>query len=269
MEKAFEKILLAYDNSPAAKAALQSAYGVHTRFNSQISALVVSGDDSNEIASKEALKVFAAEKGISIEIIEGDGKVYDEVERLEKSSDFGLILLGSHGVSGWKKLFVGSNAFKVVSKSTCPTITVTAKASSPELKHILLPLSEDRNTRQKVPYCITMAKAFGATVHILGASTSKSEDTLRRIRGYVNQTETFLLERGVKCTTHFDVSSKVADLCINYAEEVGAGLMVIMAETDSSGIFMDTYSEKLVNTSTVPVMCVHEKDTRLAGSAGY
>lgn len=269
MEKAFGKILLAFDNSQAALSALQSAYGVSTKFGSQITALVVKGKDSDPEECKSVLDDFANERGIEIAIEERSGNVHDEIIKLEKSGDFEMILIGSHGTSGWKKFLVGSNSFKVVSDSTCPVITVTAKASSPELNNILLPISDSRNTRQKIPYCIAMAKAFGATVHILGASKSESNETKKHVNSYVRQAKNFLLEKGVKCTTKVEFGEKVAETCISYGEAMYVGLMVIMAETESSGLFMDSYSEQLVNKSTVPVMCVHGKDTRLAGAAGY
>ncbi|PCJ66329.1 MAG: hypothetical protein COA58_06015 [Bacteroidetes bacterium] len=269
MNTAFDKILLAYDNSDAAKAALQSAYGVAKNFNSHITALVVSGKDTDMESSKNALNAFMSENQVDMEIIERNGEVYDEVIKLEKERDYGLILLGSHGSSGWRKLWMGSNAFKVISSSTCPVISVTEKASSPELKHILLPLADSRNTRQKVPYCIEIAKAFDATVHIIGVSKSSSTETQKHVNSYVHQTENYLTERGVKCTSKTEFGVSVAETCITYAEEVNAGLMLIMTETESAGLFMDSYSQQLVNHSSVPVMSIHSRDTRLTGAAGY
>ena len=269
MDTAFNKILLAYDNSDAAKAALQSAYGVASKFNSKITALVVSGKDTNLEESKSALNSFLEDKNISMDIVERSGTVYDEVIKLEKEGDYGLILLGSHGASGWKKLWMGSNAFKVISSSTCPVISVTGNASSPDLKNILLPISDSRNTRQKVPYCILMAKAFGAKVHILGISKGSSDETKKHVTSYVRQTEKYLAEKGIEATSIIEFGENVAERCISYAEEVNAGLMLLMTETESGGLFMDSYSQQLVNHSSVPVMSIHSRDTRLSGAAGY
>lgn len=270
MEKAFKKILVAYDNSLAAKSALQSAYGVSQKFNSEITAVVVSdGKDNNADESVVYLKNFAAELGTRIDIKEVSGSVYDEVLKLEKDGNFDLILQGSHGISGWKSKLMGSNAFKVVSGSNCPVISVTEAASSPELKNIILPLADSRSTRQKVPYCIEMAKAFGATVHVLGVSKSSGDETKRTVSSYVAQTEKYLLERGIPCTTKEEYGVKVPETCISYGEELNAGLMLMMTETESAGVFMDTYAQQLVNHSTIPVMTIHSRDTKLAGASGY
>ena len=266
MEKAFGKILLAFDNSEAAMAALQSAYGLSLKFQSQITALVVSGKDANQEESRKTLDEFARDKNLSMTVLEKQGAVYDEVIKLEKEGDYDVILIGSHGS---RKLWMRSNVFTVISSSTCPVISVTAKASSPELKNILLPIADSRNTRQKVPYCIALAKEFGSTVHIVGLSKSSSKETDKKVSSYVNQTAKYLTEKGIKYTTKINLGVDVAKECISYAEEVEAGLILIMSETESSGLFKGSYSQQLVKRSTVPVMSIHTRDTRLAGAAGY
>jgi len=269
MEKAFGKILLAFDDSEAAMAALQSAYGLSLKFQSQITVLVVSGKDTNLEESRKTLDQFARDKSLSMNVLEKEGALYDELIKLGKEGDYDVILIGSHGSSGWRKFWKGSNAFKVISTSTCPVISVTAKASSPELKNILLPIADSRNTRQKVPYCIALAKEFGSTVHIVGISKSRSKEVDKKVSSYVNQTANYLAEKGIKYTTKINLGVDVAKGCIAYAEEVEAGLILIMSETESSGLFRDSYSQQLVNHSTVPVMSIHTRDTRLAGAAGY
>lgn len=270
MGKAFKKILVAYDNSIASQSALQSAYGVSLKFDSDITALVVSGGkENNAVEAVAYLQKFAEERSKVIDIKQQTGAVYEEVLKLEKEGDFDLIIQGSHGSSGWKSLWMGSNAFKIVSGSNCPVISVTEAASSPELTNILLPLADSRSTRQKVPYCIEVAKAFGATVHILGVSKSSGDETKKTVSSYVSQTERYLLERGIPCTTKEEYGVKVPETCIKYGEDLKAGLMLMMTETESAGVFMDTYAQKLVNHSTIPVMTIHSRDTKLAGASGY
>ena len=269
MDTAFKKILIAFDGSDSSKSALQSAYGVAREFDSEITALVVSEEDINQEKNKAYLEDFSQNKHLKIDIIERSGTVYDEVIKLELEHNYSLILIGTHGTSGWKPLWMGGNAFKVISSSTCPVISVPEKFSSPELNHILLPLLDSNTTRQKVPYCIKLAKAFGATVHVLGISKSNSSETQKHVHAYVNQTINYLSERGIKCTQEEKFGVNVAESCISYGEEVNAGLMLIMTETESAGLFMGTYAQQLVNSSTFPVMSIHSRDTRLAGASGY
>jgi nucleotide-binding universal stress UspA family protein len=268
---AFEKILIAFDNSDTSKVALQKACDLAAKFESELTALFVSTDTSDLSFqdSKRFLEDFSSSKGIQLNIVEKKGKVYDEVIKLEKEGNFALIIIGTHGKSGWTPFWMGSNAFKVVSSSTCPVISISKNAAALQLENILLPLADSNTTRQKVPYAAMLAKAFGATVHILGVSKSDSKDATSHVTAYVRQTERYLAERGVKYTVDIQLGKSVPETCIEYGAKVNASLLLIMTETESSGVFMDTYSQQLVNSSPIPVMSVHSRDTRIAGAAGY
>lgn len=267
---AFKKILLAFDNSDSSRVALQKACDIASKFGSEITALFVnSGVSKNFADSKKFLEDFASSKDIELTLEERKGKVYNEVIALEKAGDFELILIGTHGKSGWQPSWMGSNAFKVISSSHCPVISIQENVSNLDFSNILLPIADSTTTRQKVAYCTVLAKAFGATVHILGLSKSKSKSTVNRVSSYVRQTERYLAEQRVKYTVNSEFGVKVPEKCISYSKEVGAGLLLMMTETESAGYFMESYAQKLVNMSPIPVMSIHSRDTRLTGAAGY
>ena len=54
MDTAFKKILIAFDGSDSSKSALQSAYGVAQKFDSDITALVVSEEDTTRAVISES-----------------------------------------------------------------------------------------------------------------------------------------------------------------------------------------------------------------------
>lgn len=73
MDNVFKKILIAFDGSDSSKSALQSAYGVAQKFNSELTALVVSEKDTKPDTAKSYLQDFAQSKRLHIEIIERNG----------------------------------------------------------------------------------------------------------------------------------------------------------------------------------------------------
>ncbi|PCJ66330.1 MAG: hypothetical protein COA58_06020 [Bacteroidetes bacterium] len=269
MERLFKRILLAFDNSQASLVSLQKACDFATKFESEITALFVSSSGSDFSDSKKFLEDFTSSKSIVLHIVEKKGRVYDEVIKLQKKGDFSLTLLGLHGISGWKPFTVGSSAFNVISSATCPVISVQEDTEYVSLENILLPLADSESTRDKVPYCARLAEAFGSTVHVLGVSKNDSTETRSHVGSYIRQTERYLTERGIKYTVKSNFGVNVPERLIQYGEEVKAGLMLIMTETESAGIFIDSYSKQLVNQSTIPVMSVHVRDTRLEGASGY
>lgn len=272
MSDYFKKILVAFDNSKASQVALKKACNVAKLFHSNITTLFVSKDEKSDEFNpiKEYLYDFSKENNITIEMIHKiGGKVYDVVIDYEKEHNFDLILIGAHGTGGWQSNWIGGNAFKVVSSSNCPVITIRENVETEPKMDYLLPLADSSNTRQKIPYAAEMAKAFNATIHILGISKSDSEVARRNIGIYVKQAEQYFAERSVKYTVNLKFGVKVPETCITQAETVNAGLIMIMTDTESSGLFMDSYSQQLVNTSPIPVMSIHSRDTRVYGASGY
>jgi nucleotide-binding universal stress UspA family protein len=270
-EKAFKRILVAFDNSDSSRMAMQKACDIAEHFNSSITALFVTTENNKQFHdARSYLEQFSTAKGISVDIQETKGgKVYDQVIRMEKSGKFQLILIGAHGKSGWQPFWIGSNAFRVVSSSHCPVITIQENSSDKTFKNIVVPLADSGNTRQKVPYAAVIAKALGATIHIFGVSKSDSSDAVSHVTSYIRQTERYLMERNIRYTVDSKFSVKVPESCIEYAKKVDAGLLLIMTETESAGVFMDSYSQQLVNHSPIPVMSIHSRDTMLTGSSGY
>ena len=269
-DQAFKKILVAFDNSESSRQAMQKACDIAEQFNSTITAVFVSGEDDKSFDdAKSYLEQFSTAKGIPVNVVQKSGRVYDAVIKLEKEEDFQLILIGAHGKKGWSPFWIGSNAFKVVSTSNCPVITIQDYATDTGISNIVLPLADSSTTRQKVPYASILAQACNATVHILGVSKSDGKEAEQHVSAYVRQTERYLMERDIKYTVAMNLGTKVPEACIEHAKKVEAGLLMIMTETESAGYFMDSYSQQLVNTSPVPVMCIHSRDTRLSGAAGY
>ena len=48
----------------------------------------------------------------------------DEVIRIAKESPADLLVLSTHGYTGWKHLLLGSNAEKILEQAPCPVLVV-------------------------------------------------------------------------------------------------------------------------------------------------
>jgi nucleotide-binding universal stress UspA family protein len=58
-------------------------------------------------------------------MVEGDPA--RQIVRVARSKRADLLVVGTHGRTGWNKFFVGSVAERVVSSATCPVVTVRGK----------------------------------------------------------------------------------------------------------------------------------------------
>jgi len=75
-------------------------------------------------ARKELDKILAEEKDLPVERLLRRGVPFGEIIRVAREVEADLIVMGTHGRSGFKHALFGSVAEKVVRKSPCPVLTV-------------------------------------------------------------------------------------------------------------------------------------------------
>ena len=187
------------------------------------------------------------------------GKVYKEVCKLAKELEAFLVVIGTHGSSGFEEFWIGSNANRIVSACESPIITIRGGIDiGTDLKKIVLPLDSTKITRQKLPLTALLAKYFVSEVHILGLFTTSSDDIRYRIRNYVAQAEEYLTENDIRFKSTFVEADNITEDTIKYATKVGANLISIMTEqeTSTANLLLGPYASQMVNHSPIPVLSV-------------
>ncbi|OOG23541.1 hypothetical protein B1C78_11030 [Thioalkalivibrio denitrificans] len=70
--------------------------------------------------------------GFSVDAETGQGDAAEEIARVAREQNYDLIIMGSHGRSGFRALFVGSVATKVLQTAHCPVTVVKAPQEQEE-----------------------------------------------------------------------------------------------------------------------------------------
>lgn len=197
--------------------------------------------------------------GEKIEYYIRKGKVYKETCILANEIDAFMVVIGTHGSSGFEEFWIGSNANRIVSACTKPIITIRGGIDiGTDLKKIVLPLDSTKMTRQKLPLTALLAKYFGSQVHVLGLFTTSSDDIRYRIRNYVAQAEEYLTENEIKFKSSFVEADNITEETISYASKIGANLITIMTEqeTSAANLILGPYASQMVNHSPIPVLSI-------------
>ncbi|NNH77265.1 universal stress protein [Acinetobacter sp. ANC 5380] len=143
---AYHNILVPVDGSETAYAAVAKAVELAKAFGSKvtvvqvlsldpyIAAEYISANQTNDlierartaiIESLDAAKAKFHEQGVEVEtkLLEGQ-VVHREIIRAAEESHADLIIIGSHGRTGFKKLFLGSVAQSLLGESHIPVLIV-------------------------------------------------------------------------------------------------------------------------------------------------
>ncbi len=271
-----KKIIVGLDFSNCSINALEHAVSIAKRANSDVSMVWVNHlDYSKEIFSVEPKQLLKEVEerlhgivnkyspqlnGQKLDFIIRKGKVYKEICDVAAEQNAFLIIVGTHGSSGFEEFWIGSNANRVVSTSKIPTITIRGGIDvGRDLKRIVMPFDSTKVTRQKMPITALLADYFDSEIHLLGLFTSSMDDIRFRVRNYISQAEDYLKENNIKYQTKFMEVHNITETTLNYAKSIDANLISIMTEqeTSTSNIWLGPFAAQMVNHSPIPVLSVH------------
>jgi nucleotide-binding universal stress UspA family protein len=276
-----KNIIVGIDFSEGSLNAMKNAIAIAEKFKSRLTLLfVISMDakiligtdklDKTEIYSLVEMKLkklaAACKKDLPMQTIKykiRTGKVSKEINAEAKEQGSALIVVGTHGCSGFKEVFLGSSAFRTISGSSCPVLTVRNGVKvSQHFTNILIVVDDTLETLQKLKPTAEIAKKFYAMVHIVGLYPPQFPDIRRIIEKYVRKTENYFVRQNIRLKSTFIENNKdtKVDTVLKYAEENEISLIIIMKEVELAGenvFILAPFSEKIVNRSPVPILTIN------------
>lgn len=128
---AWERLLVASDGSPFSEAAVAEALRLACLWGSRLYGLSVAREEG-ELPEAEAIVggmlTQANALGLLLETRVTVGVPDDAIVRLARELGVDLIILGSHGRTGFPRLLLGSVAERVIGTSPCPVLVVKKPA---------------------------------------------------------------------------------------------------------------------------------------------
>jgi nucleotide-binding universal stress UspA family protein len=204
-------------------------------------------------------------RGVELSYIIKKGKIYDEVVEQAESFEDSVIVVSTHGASGFEEFFIGSNAQKIITACERPVFAIKHGIVPGNIRKILLPVDYSMDTRQKVPFTAKVAGYFGAGVHVMGVTTGNDPELSGRIKTWSHQVSDHLSEMGLEVSTTMRRGDSVSDMIVDYIGEENIDLVAIMTEQESAfrNFTIGGNAQQLISKSPVPVLCITSKDLQI------
>lgn len=209
------------------------------------------------VAALEEMKSeIANEYGITPKAHIAEGDVHEEIVEFAEKNNVDLIAMGTHGVSGYREMFVGSNAQRVVTLSDLPVLTVSIERNKPDFNNILIPIDDSLHSREKVNIAVMMASLYKAKVHIVGVFEPEEPNDINKFKIKLKSVEDIIKKHNLEMQTEIIESDSLAESTLEYAEKHKCDLIVINTghESKITGIFLGLFAQQIVNHSKVPVL---------------
>jgi nucleotide-binding universal stress UspA family protein len=189
------------------------------------------------------------------------GKVYSEIVNEAKYNDAIMLIAGTHGISGFEEYFIGSNAYRLVSLSPCPMITIRTMFQKKEIRKILFPIDSSRDTRQKTNFAADIAERLNAEIRVLGVYDTGIKDLRKKIKNYSIQVFKYFEQRRLKTSIDYAEGKKISGIVLDYVNIHDFDMVVMMSDKDTNTMIIGNEAQRVINHSPVPVLSIHPKET--------
>lgn len=186
------------------------------------------------------------------------GNITSDIARFAEEHEAGLIIMGTQGGDSHNDLFVGSNSYRVLTKSNVPVMTVRTDSGQGGFSNILLPIDSSAHSRQKVHAALQFADKFGATLHVLGLLGADEKDYEYKMHVILPQIQKLARMHKLPTTAQIEHAKNRAEKTLDYARKVEADVIIIMSDQRSEfpGFILGSYAHQLIDKSMIPVLTI-------------
>ncbi|MBT8270665.1 MAG: universal stress protein, partial [Bacteroidia bacterium] len=102
---------------------------------------------------------------------------FNEIPAICEAKNIDLIVMGSHGVSGLKEIFIGSNTEKVVRNATVPVLVIKKPHDIFEVNDFVFASDFSQDNKDTYKQAVKIATAFDARLHLVMINTANNFKT--------------------------------------------------------------------------------------------
>jgi nucleotide-binding universal stress UspA family protein len=267
-----KRILVPTDFSPVADNAIRHAIGIAAAFGSELFLYHTYTFDrfnynldfpedqqplTKELERKMDLTMrkFQEEitqKGLSVKTVVERGDILSLFKRKVQAHGIDLIVMGSKGATGLKRVIFGSVAALAMETAKVPVLVVPPEHAYGPLHHIILAMDDNGADDSVLTPLQKLAARFSAKVIVLNVSTGSGSNTLDK---------TALSLEGVETAYREVPLAKSVNESINaYIESEGCDLLSMVRREKGffESIFKKSVTKEQVLNSRVPLLVLPE-----------
>lgn len=206
------------------------------------------------IEKLESLMDISYLDGITVSEIIQFEKTFEGIINISKKNNVDLIVMGSHGASGFQEMFIGSNTEKVVRSSDIPVLVIKKEEGEFSVEKFVFASDFSEEIKSSFAKVVEFANKFNAHLNLVMINTPnnfKSTDIAKKIM------HDFVSSFNVSnFTTHIYNDTNVEKGILNFAKSIDADLigMSTHGRKGLSHFFNGSISEDLVNHAQRPVV---------------
>lgn len=272
-----KKILVPVDFSEHSEYAMEVAAHLAKQYGAKIVAMHMMGLSPSILTKDESQEVFEAmyylklaEKrfneflnkpyleGVDVESTVQNYKIFKEVNEVAREFEADLIIMGSHGTTGVKEVFVGSNTEKVVRTSDIPVLVIKNRVMDFSPKKMVFACDFSEEFVPAFLRARELAETLGAEFQLLYVNTPErflrtSEMKEKAFRFLLHGKES---DMDFYNTIEFYSDMTVEDGIFSFSNEYKADIIAVPTHgrRGLAHFFVGSIGENIVNHSDLPIV---------------
>lgn len=216
-------------------------------------------------------------EGVEVELVKQRGmKPATAILDYARREHIDLMVIGTHGAHGVRRLWLGSVAEEIVHQAPCNVLVVherdTAEATPRTIKRVLTPIDFSPPSRMLIQYAQALAASYNAAIDLLHVIETPSflkpitglatlgdlaPDVGAKAESYLAHLRDEAATASVSIQAHLDEGQPAARI-VHHARIHHTDL-IVMATRGLSGMkrfFLGSVTERVVRAAPCPVLCV-------------
>jgi nucleotide-binding universal stress UspA family protein len=272
-----KKIIVPVDFSNHSEFALKAAAVLAKKHNAEILVLhmleigaVTMSESAVQLQEMTIFHLKLAEKnfknflkkeylnGIKVTPIIKHFKVFSEVNTVAEKNNADIIVMGSHGSSGFKEVFVGSNTEKVVRSSNVPVLVVKNEQENLNFDDVVFALDFSEDSVEAYKKAMKVLDVLAKKVHLVHINTPftdfmSSNEIEKKVVNFLEKAEGNISKLN---TINYVADYTIEKGIFNFSTVVGGDLIAVITHGRKgfAHYFTGSVSEDITNHAILPVI---------------
>lgn len=211
-----------------------------------------------EYRLREFSESIMKKTGIKVSSRVLNGQPFEQICGLAYEEDISLIVIGTHGTSGSRGLFMGSEAYRIVKNASCPVLTIPGKWDKKDFKKVLFPIRLIPGALDKYFYARPIIEKNNSELLLLGLTDMKNTRDTKDLLLLVETIKDQLHNDNIRFQTSYCPDEDFATEVIKTVIKMDIDLIILTAnlDIDWKSFFIGPFVQQVLNHSSIPVLSI-------------
>jgi nucleotide-binding universal stress UspA family protein len=172
--------------------------------------------------------------------------------------DFDMIVMGTRGPLGLKKLLFNSTAYKVVKSSPCPVLSVPSYRLFTRFKKIIFPIRNAPNMLEKYNVIWPIIQENESSLTVAGLTAINDADNYKKVAMLMETIGRRLQRDGIRHSSNIHFCDSISSQLLEISRNENPDLIVIISlvNTHFKRFFLEYYAKCIVDSAPCPVLSI-------------